>query len=166
MSRPYILIVDDEKEITDELSATISETQKYRVIAANSAHDALHALKKHNGRFSPRDGRIRLVLLDIKMPEMNGLELAEKIKHDYGGREDTIGLMLLTAYEDKEKWHKAIEYHVVAYLRKPYKSEELLKKIERYFSTDWEAPYMMVSDTIEEGIDRMEKMRQEEQGNG
>jgi len=66
-----------------------------------------------------------LVLMDIKMPGMNGLEAAKKIN-----QENFVPIVLLTAYADPEFLRQAKEARVVGYLLKPISIAELVSSIE------------------------------------
>ena len=64
------------------------------------------------------------------MPEMTGLELLKKIRHDYG---ENIGACMLTAWEDAQKWEEATDGFVINYIRKPFDDKELIETIDKYF---------------------------------
>jgi response regulator RpfG family c-di-GMP phosphodiesterase len=64
--------------------------------------------------------------------------------------------MMLTAYEDEEKWDKATSGFVVNYIKKPYKDEDVLNTIKRYFK-GLEEQGEMVLETFEKHIDKMEE---------
>lgn len=125
--KPYIMVVDDEKDFADNLETIISQVEKYKVVVAYSAKEGLEQLKKNQ----PVVGKnpIRLIILDIKMPEMSGLQFLEKIRLEYAD----MGVIILTAYEDREKWEQARRGLVASYVKKPVNSEDLLVKIQRYF---------------------------------
>lgn len=159
--KPLIMVVDDEKEFAEEVAATIKETGKYDVIVENSGKEAIETFKKHNGLFSLLKRKIRLIFLDIKMPEMDGLAVLETIRKIYRG-DESLGIIMLTAFEDQEKWDKALEGYIAGYIRKPFDRKDLLAKVDRFFSRDQEEPYKMVSDTIVEGLDRMEEMKKKQ----
>ncbi|MBU1626243.1 response regulator [bacterium] len=152
MSKPLIMVVDDDKDVADEVSASIKETASYNVLTCYSAKDSLALLNKHNGGLNPFRNDITCVVLDIKMPDMNGLELLKIIRKDYG--QQKIGVFLLTAYEDQGKWEKALEGQVASYIVKPVNMPELIKKLDTYHSND-EAPYDMIARTVVEGEKRI-----------
>ena len=155
MSKPLIMVVDDEVDVANSITNTIKDTGKYEVITANSAKEALENLKKHKVMFGLGGNRIRLILLDIKMPEMSGLELLEKIRQGFG---EDIGISMLTAWEDEEKWEKATSGFVINYIKKPFKSDELIATIDDFFMGK---EGMMVLDTFEKHISKREKFEQE-----
>ncbi|MFH1386440.1 MAG: response regulator [bacterium] len=130
MDKPLILVVDDEKQVADVITQTITETNKYTALTAYSADEALAALKNNRILFGFGGNKIKLICLDIKMPGMDGLELLEKIRRDHG---QDIGVLMLTAWEDEEKWERATSGFVLNYLKKPYKKDELLTTINKFF---------------------------------
>ncbi|MFH2034322.1 MAG: response regulator [Candidatus Margulisiibacteriota bacterium] len=152
MGKPLIMVVDDDKDVADEIAASIKDTEKYEVATVYSARDALRLIEKNKKLMGNRN-RIELIVLDIKMPEMNGLELLARIRLTYP--DDKMGVIMLTAYEDADKWEKATDGHVAGYLKKPFKEEELLKTLERYFSSADEKT-KMIFETFEKHVDKME----------
>jgi len=155
MSKPMVMVVDDEADVANSIANTIKDSGKYEVIVANSGQEALDNLKKHKVMFGLGGNHIRLILLDIKMPQMSGLEVLEKIRQDFG---EDIGISMLTAWEDEEKWERATSGFVVNYIKKPFKSEELIATIDDFFAGK---EGMMVLDTFEKHISKREKFEQE-----
>lgn len=148
MSKPLIMVVDDEVDVANAITSTIKDTDRYDVITAYSAKEALEQLKKNKILMGLGGNRIRLIFLDIKMPEMDGLQLLERIREDYG---EDIGISMLTAWEDEEKWDRATSGFVVNYLKKPFKSENLITTIDKYFSGQ---EGKMVLETFEKHIEK------------
>jgi len=153
MDKPLIMVVDDDKTVSDSIAELINSTNEYRAITAYSAKEALEQLSKNKVLLGLGGNRIKLVILDIKMPEISGLQLLEMIRKDYG---EDIGIFMLTAYEDEEKWDKATDGFVVNYIRKPYKDEEVLNTIKRYFKGMQEQG-KMVLETFERHIEKREE---------
>lgn len=113
-----ILVVDDDA-MNLRRTKIILEKQ-YQVILAESGEKALEKLENN---------KIDLVLLDIEMPGMNGMETFERMKDCYDG----IPVIFLTAsgYEDDVK--SAIRLGAVNYLKKPFLPQELLNRIAKEF---------------------------------
>ena len=151
MAKPLIMVVDDEADVANAIAATIKDSNRYEVVTAYSAKEAIEHLKKNKVMMGLGGNHIRLVLLDIKMPEMDGLQLLEKIRKDFG---EDIGVSMLTAWEDEDKWDKATSGFVVNYIKKPFKSDELLKTVDDYFSGK---EGEMVLDTFEKHISKREE---------
>ena len=113
-----ILVVDDD-------SMNLARTQiilgkEYDVLTAESGMDALTRL---------RDTKVDMVLLDIDMPQMNGIETFERMK----GFAPEIPVIFLTASGLEEDVVSAIKLGAVNYLKKPYRPQELLKRISQEF---------------------------------
>ncbi|MGA1867386.1 MAG: response regulator [bacterium] len=120
-----ILIVDDEKELNEVLCARV-EYAGYSVESVNNGREAIGAYIEslHKEPFS-------LILLDIMMPGLNGLEVLKIIREEEElrgiGNGDGVPVIMLTALKDA--WMKSINEGSDDYLIKPYESENLLKKI-------------------------------------
>ena len=70
-----VLIVDDEETLTWSMSKSLSKDRdKYEVIIANNGREALNQLKKND---------IDLVISDIRMPDVNGLDLLVRVKKEF-----------------------------------------------------------------------------------
>ena len=81
MAKQRILIVDDEEDICMILSYSLQKAG-YEVLVAHSAEEALELLQSPNSLIA--SSPIDLILLDIMMGEMWGLEMAEKLRSDIG----------------------------------------------------------------------------------
>lgn len=113
-----ILVVDDD---TMNLRRTRMILEKqYEVLLAESGKEAL---EKAN------DEEIDLVLLDIEMPEMNGIETFRCMKEN--GID--IPVIFLTASGDEEDVLNAIELGAINYLKKPFLPSELLRRVAMGF---------------------------------
>lgn len=84
-ARITILVVDDE-EPSCRITARMLRDDGYNVIEVHSAHEALHRLRLLKD--------VRLVLADIAMPHMNGLQLAEIVTQDFPG----VAVVLMSGY--------------------------------------------------------------------
>lgn len=156
MAKPLVLVVDDEKQVADMIAQAVNESDRYEALTAYSGQQALEVLKKHKQLFGLAGNRIRFVFLDIKMPEIDGLALLEKIRQNYA---EDLGVSMLTAWEDEEKWDKATSGFVVNYLKKPFKSEEVLTTLDRFFAGD---DAEMTLETFKKHIDKKKEFKQEE----
>jgi CheY-like chemotaxis protein len=156
MDKPIILVVEDETVYAQRIAETLASMGEYEPEIANSAQEAFNLIKKHKQLFGIFGNRVRLILLDIKMPEMDGLQFLEKLRKDYN--EEKIGVIMVTAYEDEEKWDKATNGWVAGYITKPFTNEKLLSTVKRYFENEDEK-YKMVMDTFEKHIERREELK-------
>ena len=156
MDKPLIMVVDDEPEMTNFIVDTIKESEKYDTVPAYSAKEAFDQLRKHRQLLGLAGNRIKLILLDIKMPEMDGLQFLEKLRQDFN--EENLGVLMVTAYEDEEKWDRATSGFVCGYIKKPITKANLFAKLDLFFSNP-DARCKMTLDTFEKHIDKREELR-------
>lgn len=121
MKNIRILLVDDVIENRILLSSIIHKNTDYEVEQADNGFSALAMV--HDNVESPFD----LVLLDIMMPELDGFQVADRIKQvpEYG---DT-SIIFITALTDRENVVKAFDMGGVDYITKPFNKAELLARI-------------------------------------
>jgi DNA-binding NtrC family response regulator len=112
-----ILVVDDE-EGARELFNTILTDEGYDVVLADSGEKALSLFKS-----TP----FHLVITDIKMPLMNGLQLLQEIRK-IGSKTDVI---MVTAYGEVESYLKAMSLGAVEYINKPIRIKELKRIVNK-----------------------------------
>ncbi len=115
-----ILIVDDEKNYTLILSAVL-EDEGYETITANSGPEAMEILSESD---------VDLVLTDMKMPVMDGIELLEQVK-----KEDAdLPVIMMTAYGTVEKAVEAMQKGAYSYILKPFDNERLVLYVNKAIS--------------------------------
>jgi CheY-like chemotaxis protein len=151
MGKPLILVVDDEKHVADTIATIIRRTGRYEAMAVYSGGEALAEFSKNKIMLGIGGNNIRLAILDIKMPEMDGLQLLEKIRRQYS---ESIGVIMLTAFEDGEKWDRATSASVINYIKKPYDEKELIGTIDSFFAGKGEE---LTLKTFEKHIEKMEE---------
>lgn len=115
-----LLLVDDQPANLKVLNGILSVVG-YKVTFANNGKQALQRLEQ----IYPD-----LILLDLMMPEMDGLEVAEYLSNHPQYQE--IPIIFLTAIHEKEYLTKAFEKGAVDYLTKPFEQEELLARIQTH----------------------------------
>lgn len=114
---PHILVVDDNSDLRAYIS-NVLQRQGYQVRTAHDGEAALAMLET----FLPN-----LVLTDLMMPGMSGLELLQQIRQD--DRFSSIPVVLLTAKVDDETRIEGVEQGADAYLGKPFNDRELLAEV-------------------------------------
>src|SRR5579859_1492441 len=115
-SATRIVIADDEPLIRIDLRENL-ESLGYEVVG--EASDGKHAVEL------ARKLRPDIVIMDIKMPEMTGIEALRLLTE-----ENVAPVLLLTAYNDRELVQQASDAGAVAYLVKPYRQSDLQPAIE------------------------------------
>ena len=114
LKKPVILCVDDIPANL-KLLENILVPRGYEVVSAANGEDALLKIKTRT---------IDLVLLDLMMPGMDGLQVSRKIKDNKKYR--NIPIIMLTAYTGVETYIKSLSGEVFAYLQKPFEGDELV----------------------------------------
>ena len=128
MAKQRILIVDDEEDICMILSYSLQKAG-YDTLVAHSAEEALELLQSP---IAHTPSPIDLILLDIMMGEMSGLEMAEKLRSDIGYRESGIGIppiIFLTALSDEDTVLKGFKLGADDYISKPFRIAEVLARV-------------------------------------
>lgn len=120
MEKNVILVVDDEPEMRELLTSFLNS----RGYEAVGAEDGLEGLK-HAAQDHPD-----LILLDVKMPKMDGWRLLSELKRNPST--EAIPVVMLTANSDTESLFKSQSMHAVDYFIKPVNISELLEFIRRY----------------------------------
>ena len=118
-----ILMIDDNTAFTGFIQKIIST--KFPAIDFISAENGSGGLAKIV------DERPDLILLDINMPEINGIELVKKMREEYSGI--NIPVIMLTSVNDKETIQLLAENDVTDYILKPVNINDFAKKIEKAF---------------------------------
>jgi DNA-binding NtrC family response regulator len=110
-----VLIIDDEQEIRE----SILELLRTGGYSADSASTAEEGLKKIEG------GIFDLVLLDINLPDRNGLDLLKVIKHEA----PEVGVIMITAYDSSQMAFQASKEGAESYITKPWDNDKLLLEV-------------------------------------
>jgi CheY-like chemotaxis protein len=118
MEKKIILVVDDAPAIIDLLAGLLKD--KYKVKAALNGKKALKIAQSAK----PPD----LILLDIVMPGMNGLEVCKELKKN--AETTNIPIVFLSGEADEEACERGMEIGGAAYLKKPVEPESLFSVIE------------------------------------
>lgn len=119
-----ILIVDDEPDLVDVLSLLFS-TLGYTVETATDGRSALEAVERE---------RPDLVLMDIMMPRMSGLEALAALKGEAATRDIPVVMVTARAYESERQG--GLEAGADAYVAKPFENRELVALVRRLLEQD------------------------------
>lgn len=126
MAEQRILIVDDEEDICMILSYSLQKAG-YKTLIAHSAEEALE-----NYELSIKNHEIDLILLDIMMGEMSGLEMAEKLKSENGkvkSENHIPPIIFLTALSDEDTVLQGFKLGADDYISKPFRIAEVLARV-------------------------------------
>lgn len=117
--RPHILIVDDEKDFVDALAERLT-IREYTAAASYSGQDALEKIKEHN---------YDIVILDVKMPGTNGIDVLKEIKDI----KPLTEVIMLTGNATVETAIEGMKLGAFDYLMKPCETDDLTEKIEKAY---------------------------------
>jgi two-component system cell cycle sensor histidine kinase/response regulator CckA len=117
-----VLVVDDDPAVL-EVAARVLERAGYRVLQAGEGSEALRVARDHQGG-------IDLVLTDVVMPGMNGLELGERLARE---RPETR-FLYMSAYTEDEALRYGVEVARTNFLGKPFSLEELAQAVRQALS--------------------------------
>jgi two-component system response regulator FlrC len=123
MKKFDVLIVEDDVDLSEALCETL-EIKGYQVISAKNGHEALSQLSKST---------IKLVVSDVQMPVMGGLELLQTMQKLH----PEVPVLLMTAYGSISKAVDAIQSGAADYLAKPFKASELVEKVADLIPTEY-----------------------------
>lgn len=123
LRKKCILAVDDNAIVLTRIVNTLNND--YEVVTVNSGARALRYLKQE---------KPDLILMDIRMAQKDGIETLREIRM-MEDRED-IPVIMLTGVEDKECVLESAKLGICDYILKPFKSDELVKRISRAFEQE------------------------------
>ena len=117
MARRKVLICDDEEGIRESLKLVLEN--HYPLILTDSGAQCLDLLN--------RDNDIGVVLLDIKMPKVNGMEVLRQIKE----KNSAMQVIMVTGYRSVETASEIAKLGACGYIVKPFKSGEILDAVKK-----------------------------------
>lgn len=117
--RPLILSVDDEKDVTDLVQFNLTRAG-YEVVTAATGREALLAVSKR---------RPDLILLDLMLPDIDGLGICEILRRDTATA--TIPIVILTAWATPDARNLGLDLGALDYLTKPFSPRELTGRVQR-----------------------------------
>jgi DNA-binding NtrC family response regulator len=118
-----VMLVDDEKDFLDTLCKRLTK-RKLDVTSANSGREAIAKIQEF-----PVD----VVVLDVRMPGMNGIETLKEIKKI----KPSVEVIMLTAHADVQVAIEGMELGAFDYLMKPMEIDDLLYKLQDAYKKKW-----------------------------
>ncbi|MBA4348744.1 MAG: response regulator [Thermodesulfovibrio sp.] len=113
-----LLVVDDEPDMLKLLSMIIKEKTPYEIITTNNPVEALELAQR---------GGFDIVITDLKMPGLDGIELLNAIRNF----DKDIPIIIITAYATAESAAEAMEKNAFDFITKPFRKEQILFTIEK-----------------------------------
>ena len=120
-SQMKVLVVDDQPLIVEELCEFL-ESSGYRCVPCESSLQAMECFNK--------DPEISLVLCDLHMPDMDGIQLVQELQR-LAGKHRVFEAIMLTGQADKQDVIKALRAGIADYYQKPIDLDELLEGLQR-----------------------------------
>jgi CheY-like chemotaxis protein len=116
--KSLVLVVDDRLE-DRRIIRSILEDRGYKVVESHSGEDCVQKIVEH---------RFQIVILDIRLPGIDGMETLRQIR----GMRPGTAVMIVTAYPNEEELIEAMKGGSLAYLRKPFDVTELLSMLNKH----------------------------------
>lgn len=127
-----ILVVDDEQDIRDVIKLHL-EGEGYHLLEAENGEEAIKVLRDGDNMIN-----VGLILCDIRMPKVNGIECIDFLKQQAPG----IPVVVVTGYPDTEMATSLLKKGVIDYLVKPVAKEKLIETVRNIVAKgkDFEMP--------------------------
>ncbi|MCK9203672.1 MAG: sigma-54 dependent transcriptional regulator [Bacteroidales bacterium] len=148
MNNLKVLILDDEKQFTEELAEFFRNTG-FEALIANTGEEGFAILKRE---------AIDLLILDVRLPGINGLDILKMVKSTYPGLE----VIIVSAHGDMDTVIRAMRLGALDYLRKPFRIMDIqiaIERTEKFLLLHQQIKQMeeknsLISKNLEEKIDR------------
>lgn len=136
-AQPVLLVEDNLDDQALALRALRRSEIRAPVVIANDGEEALDYMFG-TGAYAGRDFRERpaLVLLDLKLPKVDGLDVLRRLREDHRTR--TQPIVVLTTSNEESDLHNSYQLHANSYVRKPVSSEQyddVMREIGEYWLT-------------------------------
>ncbi len=122
MSKPKVLVVDDEEALRFLLASEL-EAEAFEVQSAGDGDEAIELVRAK----TEQGDRFDVVLLDIKMPKVDGFEVLKFVK----GKVPETKVIMLTAYADVKNAIESLRLGASDFVSKPYDLDDILTSINR-----------------------------------
>ncbi|MBO6291744.1 MAG: response regulator [Selenomonas sp.] len=131
MAKPVILIVDDDVMNLTMAQMILEMKVQAEYLTADSGQACINVLNQ-------RQGKVDLILLDIAMPGMDGIQTLTRIRQHPEWK--NIHVIFLTAAADKNTIVRAAQLKVKDYVKKPFTPDELISRVEKHITPDIDDP--------------------------
>ncbi len=122
--RPKVLVIDDQSDFCQFVKWSLENTGRFEVIVSTDGASGITLAQKE---------RPELILLDIRMPKMNGAEVADHLLHSDETRD--IPIAFVTGLLQKEEVSKRSGYiHGFPFITKPVTKDELIQHVDAVFA--------------------------------
>jgi CheY-like chemotaxis protein len=151
VSSPRILIVDDQRQVRRMLRLSLELSgREYEVVEAKSGEEAMQVLS---------EAAVALVVTDLRLPGISGLELLEEVKRD----NPQAAAILITGHPTDEVRTRAESLGVISFLRKPIGTNAFLEAVERtlYPRVEGESPVEVAPEDQPDMAERLARLRRE-----
>jgi DNA-binding NtrC family response regulator len=122
-----ILVIDDESVICDAC----------RLVLAEKGHRVDHCLTGNAGLLAIEGGTYDLILLDVKLPDVDGMEILKSVRE----RGPVPVVIVMTGYSTMSNALQAMKLGAADYLAKPFTDDELVEAVEKLFAYDDDSRY-------------------------
>ena len=119
-----IIIVDDELDMLELLELIVNEKTPHQVVTTNNPLEVPRLMRQHEAD---------LLITDLRMPAMGGIELIQKVKTYY----PNLPVIVITAYGSAQSAEESIAAGAYDYITKPFRKEQILITINR--ALEWGA---------------------------
>ena len=131
MAKPVILIVDDDVMNLTMAQMILEMKVQAEYLTADSGQACINVLNQ-------RQGKVDLILLDIAMPGMDGIQTLTRIRQHPEWK--NIHVIFLTAAADKTTIVRAAQLKVKDYVKTPFTPDELISRVEKHIAPDIDDP--------------------------
>lgn len=116
-----ILVIDDEEDVREVIRLHL-EKEGFQILEAGDGEEAINTLREEDNMVN-----VGLILCDIRMPKVNGVECIDFLRREAPG----IPVVVVTGYPDTEMAIAFMKKGVKEYLVKPVEKEKLIKTVSR-----------------------------------
>ena len=131
MAKPVILIVDDDVMNLTMAQMILEMKIQAEYLTADSGQACINVLNQ-------RQGKVDLILLDIAMPGMDGIQTLTRIRQHPGWK--NIFVIFLTAAADKTTIVRAAQLKVKDYVKKPFTPDDVISRVEKHLAPPIDDP--------------------------